>query len=127
LSRIISAFTGIAIFISCLGLFGLTSFSAENRRKEIGIRKVLGARISNLTLLLSKDFIKLVFISILIATPIAWWAMSKWLQAFPYRVTMSVWMFVLAGSIAVLIAVLTVSAQALKAAFANPIKSLRTE
>lgn len=127
LSNIINAFTVIAIFISCLGLFGLATFSAENRRKEIGIRKVLGASVSGITSLLSKDFIKLIVIAIIIATPIAWWAMNKWLQAFAFRITISWWMFAIAGLLAIFIAMLTVSFQAIKAAVANPIKSLRTE
>jgi putative ABC transport system permease protein len=127
LSNIINSFTLMAILISCLGLFGLAAFSAEQRTKEIGIRKVLGAGVFNLTTLLSKDFIRLVIIAIVIATPIAWWAMSKWLEAFAYRVSISWWMFAIAGSLAILIAILTVSFQAIKAAVANPVKSLRTE
>jgi putative ABC transport system permease protein len=127
LAHIINSFTLMAILISCLGLFGLAAFSAEQRRKEIGIRKVLGASSFNLTALLSTDFIKLVLIAILIAVPVAWWAMSKWLQVFTYRVTISWWMFVSAGMIAIFIALLTVSFQAIKAAIANPVKSLRTE
>jgi putative ABC transport system permease protein len=126
-SNIINSFTLMAIFISCLGLFGLAAFSAEQRRKEIGVRKVLGASVTGLVQLLSKDFLKLVAISIIIATPIAWWAMSKWLQAFAYRVNISWWMFALAGCISILIALITVSFQAIKAAIANPVKSLRTE
>ena len=117
----------MAILISCLGLFGLAAFSAEQRKKEIGVRKVLGASVSGVVALLSKDFLKLVGISILIATPVAWWAMNKWLQAFAYRVEISWWMFALAGCIAVAIALITVSFQAIKAALANPVKSLRTE
>ncbi|CAA9479402.1 MAG: Acidobacterial duplicated orphan permease (function unknown) [uncultured Segetibacter sp.] len=127
LSRIINSFTLIAIFISCLGLFGLAAFSAEQRRKEIGVRKVLGATVFNLTTLLSKDFLKLVAISIVIATPLGWWALSQWLQQFTYRIDISWWMFALAGFIAVFIALFTVSFQAIKAAIANPVKSLRTE
>jgi putative ABC transport system permease protein len=127
LSRIINLFTIMAIFISCLGLFGLAAFSAEQRKKEIGVRKVLGASVPGIVQLLSKDFIKLVVISIVIATPITWWAMSKWLQSFNYRVTISWWMFALAGVIAICIALITVSFQAIKAAIANPVKSLRTE
>ncbi len=127
LSNIINSFTGIAIFISCLGLFGLAAFSAEQRIKEIGVRKVLGASVFSLITLLSKDFLKLVLIAIVIATPLAWWAMSKWLQEFSYRITISWWMFALAGFIAVLIALFTVSFQAIRAAVANPVKSLRTE
>ena len=127
LSRIINSFTIMAILISCLGLFGLAAFSAEQRKKEIGVRKVLGASVSGVVGLLSKDFLKLVGIAILIATPVAWWAMSKWLQAFAYRVEISWWMFALAGCVAIIIAMITVSFQAIKAAIANPVKSLRTE
>jgi putative ABC transport system permease protein len=127
LSRIINLFTIMAIFISCLGLFGLAAFSAEQRRKEIGVRKVLGANVRGIVHLLSKDFLKLVLLAIVIATPVAWWAMNKWLQAFAYRVHISWWMFALAGLIAILIALGTVSFQAIKAAIANPVKSLRTE
>ena len=127
LSRIINLFTMMAIFISCLGLFGLVAFSAEQRKKEIGVRKVLGASVPGIVQLLSKEFLKLVIISILIATPVAWWAMSKWLQSFTYRVDVSWWMFALAGLIAIFIALFTVSFQAIKAAVINPVKSLRTE
>ena len=127
LSKIINSFTIMAILISCLGLFGLAAFSAEQRKKEIGVRKVLGASVSGVVGLLSKDFLKLVGIAILIATPLAWWAMHKWLQAFAYRVEISWWMFALAGCAAVIIAMITVSFQAIKAAVANPVKSLRTE
>jgi putative ABC transport system permease protein len=122
-----NVFAGIAIFISCLGLFGLATFTAEVKRKEIGIRKVLGANVSGIVQLISKDFVKLVIISILIATPIAWWAMSKWLEGFAYRINISWWVFALAGVMALLIALITVSFQAVKAAMANPVKSLRSE
>lgn len=127
LSQIINAFTLMAIVISCLGLFGLAAFSAEQRSKEIGVRKVLGASVTGIVQLLSKDFVKLVLIAIIIATPIAWWGMSKWLQAFEYRVTISWWMFALAGILAMVIALLTVSTQAIKAAKMNPVKSLKAE
>ncbi len=127
LGNIINSFTLMAILISSLGLFGLASFSAEQRSKEIGIRKVLGASVSGIVQLLSKDFLKLVGISILIAIPIAWWAMNKWLQGFNYRVSITWWMFALAGIIAICIAIITVSFQAIKAAVANPTKSLKTE
>ena len=127
LSRIINSFTLIAILISCLGLFGLSAFSAEQRNKEIGIRKVLGASVSGIVGLLSKDFIRLVVIAFIIATPIAWWAAGQWLQGFVYRVSLSWWMFVLAAVAAMLIALLTVSFQAVKAAIANPVKSLKSE
>ena len=127
LGNIINSFTLMAILISSLGLFGLASFSAEQRSKEIGIRKVLGASVSGIVQLLSKDFVKLVLISFIIATPIAWWAMNKWLSAFAYRTPISWWMFALAGLIAVCIAIITVSFQAIRAAVANPTKSLKTE
>jgi putative ABC transport system permease protein len=119
--------TIVAIVIACLGLFGLASFTAEQRTKEIGIRKVLGASVQGLVSLLSRDFLKLVAIAILIATPIAWYFMDHWLQDFVYRVTLSWWVFAIAGVAALLIALLTVSFQAIKAAIANPVKSLRTE
>jgi ABC-type antimicrobial peptide transport system permease subunit len=122
-----SLFAFLTIVISCLGLFGLSSYMAENRVKEIGVRKVLGASVSNITLLLSKDFLKLVLISFVIASPLAYWAMYSWLQPFPYRVAIHWWVFALAGLSAVLIALFTISFQAIKAAIANPIKSLRTE
>ncbi len=127
LSQIINTFTLVAILISCLGLFGLAAFSAEQRNKEIGIRKVLGASVTGIVQLLSKDFLKLVIISFIIATPIAWYGMSKWLQAFAYRIPLSWWMFALAGLIAVFIALFTVSFQAIRAALMNPVKSLKTE
>jgi len=127
MSQIINSFTLMAILISCLGLFGLAAFSAEQRNKEIGIRKVLGASVSGIVQLLSKDFLQLVILAFGIATPIAWYAMDKWLQAFAYRISLSWWMFALAGVIAVFIALFTVSFQAVKAALSNPIKSLKTE
>jgi putative ABC transport system permease protein len=127
LSRIINSFTLMAILISCLGLFGLAAFSAEQRSKEISVRKVLGASVPGIARLLSKDFLKLVIIAFVIATPIAWWTMNKWLQIFANKITLSWWMFALAGVLAVFIALLTVWFQAIKAAIANPVKSLRTE
>ncbi len=126
-SKLSNAFAFLAIFISCLGLLGLVMFTAEQRTKEIGIRKVLGATASSIVQLMSVDFIKLVFIAIIIAIPIAWCAMSVWLNDFAYKITISWWMFALAGGIAVFIAVFTISFQAIKAAVANPVKSLRTE
>jgi putative ABC transport system permease protein len=117
----------LSIFISCLGLFGLASFSSEQRTKEIGIRKILGASVSGVLVMLTGDFTKWVLISNVIAWPIAWYAMSKWLQGFAYRVEMSWWVFVLAGGLTMLIAFLTVSWQAVKAATANPVESLRYE
>jgi predicted permease len=122
-----NVFAGIAIFISCLGLFGLATYTAQVKTKEIGIRKVLGATVAGIVQLVSKDFLKLVIIAIIIATPVAWLAMNKWLQGFEYRVSVSWWVFALAGILALLIALLTVSFQAIKAAIANPVKSLRTE
>jgi putative ABC transport system permease protein len=126
-SGIVSYFTFIAILIACLGLFGLSAFSAEQRTREIGIRKVLGASVTNVASLLSKDFIKLVLIALLIASPLAWFGMNKWLQGFAYRIHISWWMFAIAGLMAIIIALITVSFQAIKAAIANPVKSLRTE
>ena len=120
-------FAGIAILISCLGLFGLATYTAEVKRKEIGIRKVLGSSISGIVQMISKDFLKLVIIAIVIAVPIGWWAMNKWLEGFAYRINISGWVFVLAGTIALLIALLTVTFQAIKAAVANPVDSLRSE
>jgi ABC-type antimicrobial peptide transport system permease subunit len=122
-----NVFAAIAIFISCLGLFGLATYTAQVKFKEIGIRKVLGASIAGIIQLISKDFLKWVVIAIVIAIPIAWWAMSKWLHGFAYRINISWWVFALAGCIALLIALATVCFQAIKAAMANPVKSLRTE
>ena len=126
-SAILNIFSALTIFVSCLGLFGLITYTAEQRTKEIGIRKVLGADVSQITGMLSKDFIKLVCIAILIAFPISYWAMNKWLQNFAYRINTSWWMFVASGVIALLIALITVSFQAIKAATANPVNSLRME
>jgi len=123
----VDSFTTLAIIICCLGLFGLAAFSAEQRVKEIGIRKVLGASIVNIVSLLSKEFLKLVFVALIIASPIAWWVMNKWLQDFAYRTNISWWVFALTAFTALFIALLTVSFQALKAAITNPVKNLRTE
>lgn len=120
-------FAILAIFISCLGLLGLASYSTMQRTKEIGIRKVMGASVSNITALLSKDFIVLVVIAIVIASPLAWWGMHKWLGDFAYRIDIGWWVFVLAAVMSIVIALATVSFQAIKAAVANPVKSLRTE
>ncbi len=120
-------FASLAIFISCLGLFGLAAYTAERRIKEIGIRKVLGASVSGLAGLLSKDFLKLVIISCLLAFPVALWGINKWLQSYQYRATINWWVFILAGATALLIALATVSFQAIKAALMNPVKSLRSE
>ncbi|HSZ86466.1 MAG TPA: FtsX-like permease family protein, partial [Puia sp.] len=126
-SRIVGVLAGLAIVISCLGLFGLASYSAEKRIKEIGIRKVLGASVQNVVTMLSKDFLKRVLIATVIAWPLAWWAMDKWLQDFAYRINLSWWVFAAAGFLAIMIALITISFQAIKAAVANPVKSLRTE
>ncbi|MCO4291838.1 ABC transporter permease [Solitalea sp. MAHUQ-68] len=125
--KIAIVFAMLAIVIACLGLFGLVAYSAEQRTKEIGIRKVLGASAANIITMLSKDFLKLVFVASLIAFPIAWYAMNKWLQDFVYRIEIGWWVFVLAGLTALVIALVTLSFQSVKAALANPVKSLRTE
>ena len=120
-------FSIIAILIACLGLFGLVTYMAEQRTKEIGVRKVLGASVGNLVTMLSKDFLKLVIIAAVIAFPLSWWAMHSWLQDFVYRINIDWWVFVVAAFVAVFIALATISFQAIKAAIANPVKSLRTE
>ena len=123
----IALFTLVAFFVSCLGLVGVAAFNIERRTKEIGIRKVLGATLSNIVFLLSKDFVKLVLVSISIAIPIAWWAIFQWMQSFAYHTTISWWMFAAASIIALLLAITTVSFQAVRAAIANPVESLRLE
>lgn len=120
-------FAGLAILIACLGLFGLAAFMAEQRTKEIGVRKVLGASVTSIIGLLSKDFLKLVFIAIIVASPVAWYAMNQWLKDFAYKIDIEWWIFALAGLLAIGIALLTVSFQSIKAAFMNPVKSLRSE
>jgi len=125
--RIFGYFSALAILIACLGLFGLAAFAAERRTKEIGVRKVLGASVANVTALLSMDFVKLVLFANLIAWPVAWYAMNQWLQNFAYRVEMRWWVFALAGGLALFIALFTVSTQAIKAALANPVEALRYE
>jgi putative ABC transport system permease protein len=125
--RLFTTFSGLAIFIACLGLLGLTTYTAEQRTKEIGIRKVLGADVTNIIGLLSKDYIKLVVISMVIATPAAWYAMTRWLEGFAYQLPISPWVFVLAGFSALLIAGVTIGYQSLKAALVNPVSSLRSE
>ena len=127
LSSLLWIFTAMAIFVGCLGLLGLATFAAEQRIKEIGIRKVLGASPANITRMLSRDFLKLVLIAALIALPIAWITMHSWLEAFPYRITMNIWLFILSGVVALIIALLTICFQSIRAATANPVKSLRTE
>lgn len=127
MGNIFSVFTVLSIFIACLGLFGLSAYIAERRTKEIGVRKVLGASVQNIVVLLSKDFLKLTIIATFISFPVAWWAMNKWLEDFAYRISIGWSVFLVAGVIALLIALLTVSFQAIKAAIANPVKSLRTD
>jgi ABC-type antimicrobial peptide transport system permease subunit len=127
ISKLAAFFAALAIFISCMGLFGLASYVAEQRTKEIGVRKVLGATVFNVWRLLSKDFIVLVIISCFIAIPVAWYFLNEWLQKYEYRIHMSWWIFAGAVSCALLITLITVSFQAIKAALANPVKSLRTE
>ncbi|MDP4264634.1 MAG: ABC transporter permease [Bacteroidota bacterium] len=127
LGKVLNIFAAIAVMLAALGLFGLSAFAIRQRTKEIGIRKVLGASAGNIALLLSNQFVKLVLIAFLVASPMAWLAMNKWLQDFVYRIQISWWMFAITGAIAVFIAVFTVSFQAIKAAIANPVKSLRTE
>ncbi|HMG69357.1 MAG TPA: ABC transporter permease [Chitinophagaceae bacterium] len=125
--KLASIFAMLTIFISCLGLFGLAAYMAENRIKEIGVRKILGASVTGIAVLLSKDFVKLVIVAILIASPVAWFAMNKWLHGYEYKIKISGWVFLFAGLLALIIALLTVSFQAIKAAVSNPVKSLRTE
>jgi ABC-type antimicrobial peptide transport system permease subunit len=125
--EMISVFTFIAVFICCLGLFGLATFTAERRTKEIGIRKVLGASVIGITGLLSKDFLKLVLVAVILAGPIAYYFMTQWLRGFVYRIEIEWWVFASAGGMAVLIAFMTVGYQSIKAALMNPVKSLKTE
>jgi len=125
--KLFSNFTFIAILIACLGLFGLSAYTAQQRTKEIGIRKILGASVLGVTQLLSKEFLKLVLLAIAVSIPIAWYAMNEWLQNFAYHVALDAWIFVLSGLVAVLIALFTVSFQSIKAALTNPVNSLRNE
>ena len=126
-SNIIGWAGGISIFLAALGLFGLAALSVVNRTKEIGIRKVLGASLTGIIGLLTKDFVKLIILALLIATPLAWYFMNQWLQDFAYRISIGWWIFLLAGSISLVIAFITIGYQALKAGLMNPVKSLRTE
>jgi putative ABC transport system permease protein len=127
MGHLFNTFSIIAILISCMGLLGLATYTAQVRTREIGIRKVLGASVGNIIALVAVNFLKLVVIAILIASPIAWWAMHSWLQNFAYRITVSWWMFALAGAAAIFIALVTISFQSIKAATANPVKSLKSE
>ena len=125
--QLFTAFALVAILIACLGLFGLSAFAAEQRTKEIGIRKVLGSSVTGIVRLLSNDFLKPVLIAIMVASPIGWYAMQHWLNDFAYRINIEWWIFALSGLLAVSIALLTVSFQAFKAALTDPVKSLRSE
>ena len=127
LSRVFALFAGLAIAIACLGLFGLAAYTAERRRKEIGVRKVLGASVSSVVALLSGEFTRLVAVAFVIATPLAWWAMQRWLDHFAYRIDLGLSPFLLAGGLATMVALLTVSIHAIRAATADPVASLRHE
>src|SRR6185437_12171701 len=127
IGRILGIFAGLTIFVACLGLFGLATFTAAERTREIGIRKVLGAGTSSIVTLLSKDFLRLVGLAFLIAAPVAWLVMNKWLQDFAYRITIPWWIFAITGVLVTLITLLTIGFRALKAASANPVDSLHTE
>jgi ABC-type antimicrobial peptide transport system permease subunit len=127
ITRLSNVFAGLAIIISCLGLLGLIIFSAEQRTKEIGIRKALGASVGSIVSLLSKDFVKIVVVSFCIATPVAAWLMGKWLNGFAYKIDLSWWIFASAGLAALLIALVTISFQAVQSAMVNPVDSLRSE
>jgi ABC-type antimicrobial peptide transport system permease subunit len=126
-SKLSRVFAALAIVISCLGLFGLASYTAERRTKEIGIRKVLGASVSAITSLLSRDFLQLVILSCLVAFPVAYWLMQNWLKTYDYHIAIQWWVFAAAGFTAILIALATISFQSIKAALANPVMSLRSE
>ncbi|MEM9996143.1 MAG: FtsX-like permease family protein, partial [Bacteroidota bacterium] len=127
LSRVFALFAGLAIVIACLGLFGLAAYTAERRRKEIGVRKVLGASVTSVVALLSGEFTRLVAISFVVATPLAWWAMQRWLDHFAYRIDLGPGPFLVAGGLAATVALLTVSVHAVRAATADPVRSLRHE
>ena len=124
---LVQIFSSLAIFISCLGLFGLAAFTAERRKKEIGVRKVIGASVMDIVSLISRDSLQLVAIAFVIATPLGWWAMDNWLQDFAYRTSIAWWIFVIAGLLTILVAIVTLSYHAIKAARANPVMSLRSE
>jgi ABC-type antimicrobial peptide transport system permease subunit len=127
MARLLAWATGLAILISCLGLLGLVIYTTNQRVKEIGIRKVLGASVSQLVSLLSKDFLRLVLVAFLLAAPLTWWGVYKWLEGFAYRTQISWWIFVLGGSIMLLIALFTLSIQIIRSAMANPVENLRSE
>ena len=127
MSIVFSTAAGIAIVLSCMGLLAMVLLMIQQRVKEIGVRKVLGATVPNISVLISKDFLSLVLIAVLIATPVSWLAMNKWLQSFAYRIEIHWWMFVLVAIVALLIAILTISFNTVRAARQNPVKNLRTE
>jgi ABC-type antimicrobial peptide transport system permease subunit len=127
ISKITNIFAGLAIFICCIGLAGLASFTIERRIREIGIRKVLGASVQQLLMLISKEFLKLVFIAFVIAVPLTWWLMNNWLEKYTYRINISTWLFVVVGGVVLLLTLVVVSLNTMRAAVANPVKSLRTE
>jgi putative ABC transport system permease protein len=127
ISKITNIFAGLAIFICCIGLAGLASFTIEKRVREIGIRKVLGASSAGIVSLLSKDFLKLVVISFVVASPLAWYFIHKWLEGFAYRAPFTIWIILAGWAVALLVAFLTISIQAIKAALTSPVKNLRTE
>lgn len=127
LGKVFTIFTLLAILVACLGLFGLAAYTSEQRTKEIGIRKAMGASTSNVVGMLTREFTKLVLLSFLLAIPIAWYFMNEWLKAFAYKTDMGVWPFLIAGLMAIMIAWLTVTYQSFRAARANPVESLRNE
>ena len=127
ISKITNIFAGLAIFICCIGLAGLASFTIEKRIREIGIRKVLGATVQQLLMLISKEFLKLVLIAFVIAVPVTWWLMTNWLAKYTYRIDISLWMFAVVGVVVLLLTLLVVSLNTMRAAVSNPVKSLRTE
>ena len=127
MGELFNIFSVVSIIVSCLGLFGLATFAAQRRIKEIGVRRVLGASAAGIVTLLAKDFVKLVAAALFVAFPLAWWIMNKWLDNYVYRIHISWWMFAAAGMLALVIAFITVSSQAIKAALTNPVKSLKTE
>ena len=127
IGKVTNIFAGLAIFICCLGLAGLASFTIEKRIREIGVRKVLGASVQQLLLLISKEFLRLVIIALVIAIPLTWWAMTSWLAKYQYRVVISIWLFVFVGIAMFLLTLIVVSLNTMKAAMSNPVKSLRTE
>jgi ABC-type antimicrobial peptide transport system permease subunit len=127
INKLTNIFAGLAIFICCIGLAGLASFTIEKRIREIGIRKVLGATVQQLLLLISQEFLKLVLIAFVIAVPLTWWFMNNWLDKYTYRVTISIWLFGVVGAIVLLLTLVVVSLNTVRAAMSNPVKSLRTE